>query len=154
MLIQSHIDKKDFTSDDVRKTCFDPHRSEQLSNFYTKSSGLKPSASKKKKAGEPKTPKVDTKKLSFDLYKEGHGIEEIAKRREMAPSTIEGHMAFFITKGEADAVDFIPQDKIDNIITVSKKLDSFQFGEIKGALGEEYSYGDIKLAIASHLAEK
>ena len=95
---------------------------------------------------------LSTKEETFKLYRQGNTIEAIAKLRSMAAATIEEHLAYFIAKGQLDAHDFIPADKIKNIISVSKKLDTFQFGTIKQALGDEYSYGDIKIAIASYLS--
>jgi len=70
----------------------------------------------------------------------------------MSVTTIEGHLAYLITKGELQAKEFVDEEKIKNIIAVSKTLSTFQLTPIKQALGDEYSYGDIKLAIASHLA--
>jgi uncharacterized protein YpbB len=41
------------------------------------------------------------------LYKEGKRIEDIAKERSMAVSTIEGHLASFIPSGEVKIADFL-----------------------------------------------
>lgn len=46
-----------------------------------------------------KKQKPDTKKLSFGLYKEGKTIVEISKERNLSPTTIEGHLAYFIESG-------------------------------------------------------
>ncbi len=145
LLIDSHINNTEVTGADVRKTCFDPSRVEQLNKLYTQPA---------KKSKGPKKPKVDTKAVSFDLYKEGLGIEEIAKRRDMVPSTIEGHMTYFIAKGQAKASDFMPDDKIEMIIAASKKLDTFHSASIKEVLSNDFSYGEIKMALAAHLAEE
>ena len=59
-----------------------------------------------------------------------------------------------MSKGELDASKFLSAEKIANIITVSKTLNTFQFGPIKQSLGDEYSYGEIKMAIASYLSTK
>src|SRR6202008_2923021 len=133
------------------------HRMEQLNSIFSptikengekKKSGIvKEKKKKTDKTATEKVEKVDSKEESFKLYKQGNNIEAIAKTRGMAITTIEGHLAYFITKGELSANNFLPPEKIDNIITVSKKLDTFQFAPIKQALGDEYSYGDIKIAI-------
>ena len=39
-------------------------------------------------------------------------------------------------------------------ITVAKKIDSLKPGEIKNSLGDEFSYGEIKFALAAYLAQK
>jgi uncharacterized protein YpbB/nucleoside-triphosphatase THEP1 len=114
----------------------------------------------RKKAKEEKTVKekettvkLDTKEESLKLLKQGNSVEDIAKARGFSVNTIEGHIAYFIAKGELDAKQFVDEEKIKNIITVSKTLNTLQLSPIKQALGDEYTYGDIKLAIAAHLAE-
>lgn len=149
LLIKSHIDKIDITSKDVRKSCLDLSRNEQLNKLYSTSTNLP----KLKKSNEPKKPKIDTKEVSFKLYKAGHGIEEIAQLRKMVPSTIEGHMTYYIAKGEAKASDFMPDDKLKTIVEASKKLDTLHSASIKAALSDDYSYGEIKMALAAHLSE-
>jgi uncharacterized protein YpbB len=57
-----------------------------------------------------------------------------------------------VAKGELKASDFIAEEKIEKIISASKKLNTLFFAQIKSALGEEFSYSEIKFAIASHLA--
>lgn len=161
LLIQATISNKEVTKEDVVKINSDTNREEQLNQiFSTPVKGNKingkarktPAERRAMKSVSEKVEKVDTKAETYKLYKQKNSIEEIAKTRGMATSTIEAHLAYFVTKGELKASDFLPSEKIENIITVAKKLDTFQFGIIKQALGDEYSYGDIKFAIAGHLA--
>lgn len=163
LLIEATISNKEITKTEVSRVCSDTHRIEQLNSIFSPSitegevKTPKIARERKKKTEKSATEKVekkDTKEESFKLYKQGNNIEAIATIRSMSPTTIEGHLAYYITKGELNANNFLPAEKIDNIITVSKKLDTFQFGPIKQALGDEYSYGDIKIAIASYLATK
>ncbi len=49
-----------------------------------------------------KLPKPDTKLLSFELYRSGKTIDEIAAERGFVRSTIEGHLAHFVALGELD----------------------------------------------------
>ena len=113
-----------------------------------------PSPSGRAGEGSPKAEKQDTKMETFKLYKEGNTIEAIAKLRTLTATTIEGHLAHFIAKGKLEASEFLPAEKIANIIAVSKTLNTFQFGIIKQSLGDEYSYGEIKMALASYLSEQ
>ncbi len=169
LLIQASITNKEITKAEVAKLSLDSHRLEQLNMIFNAAVKSKATKEKKKKItalnpissatagtntdeGLKYEAKKDTKAETFKLYKQGNTIESIAKLRSMATATIEGHLAYFITKGELNACDFLSAEKIKNVISVSKKLDTFQFGSIKQALGDEYSYGDIKIAIASYLS--
>ncbi|MCW3102352.1 MAG: ATPase [Bacteroidetes bacterium] len=100
-----------------------------------------------KKAG-PKKDKQDTKEITFNLYKEGKSLDEIAKERGMVITTIEGHLAHYAGLGMIDINLFVGEEKRSNIITVAKKLDTTLFGPIKQSLGEEYSYTEIRFAMA------
>lgn len=162
ILINATITNKEITKEDLQNCVFDSSRIEQLNTIFSTSSNettdiAKPRTGtgrrkKSDKSTSEKIEKIDTKEETLKIYKQGNGIESIAKIRSMATTTIEGHLAYFVTKGVLNAAEFMPAEKIKNIIIVSKKLDTFQFGPIKQALGDEYSYGDIKIAIASYLS--
>jgi hypothetical protein len=102
---------------------------------------------------EPKTKKKkekhDTKKESYDRFVAGKTITEIAADRNMAETTIEGHLAYYVALNEISATAFVSQEKIDDIRTVIREINSTKLTEIKEKLGEEYSYSDIRFAIAS-----
>jgi len=98
---------------------------------------------KKKKAKE------DTKKTSFDLYKKGFSIEEIAKERGLVLSTIEGHLSYFIETGELDIKDFLSDEKLNKIIEeIKTQNNNFVLKEIKEKLGDDYSFGQIKMTVS------
>ena len=70
----------------------------------------------------------------------------------MTPGTIEGHLAHYVTKGELKGSDFISNEKAEKIIATAKKLNTLFFGQIKQSLGDEFTYSEIKFAIASYLS--
>jgi hypothetical protein len=108
---------------------------------------------KEKKAKGEKKEKGITHQISFDLYKTGKTIEEIAEERGMVISTIEGHLSHYITSGELDVHDFIHQDKLQEIIDAIMELDTDQMGPVKNHLGDHYSYGEIRMAMAYYKKE-
>ena len=55
---------------------------------------------KSKEPTEPNAPKIDTKQVSLELFEQGLDISRIADKRDMVVSTIEGHLAHFVAKGE------------------------------------------------------
>lgn len=100
---------------------------------------------------ENKTPKlveniekVNTKQLSFDLFKSGKNIAQIAKQRDLTISTIEGHLAHFVSLGELDVKELLTNDKISEIRKVLEKFSELPLNEIKYKLGDNYSFSEIR----------
>jgi len=96
----------------------------------------------KDKSKKPKKP--DTKLVSFELYRKGKTLAEIASEREMAVSTIESHLAHFVGTGELDVHQFVTDEKIALISNYFANTDTYNLGPAKAALGDEVSYGELK----------
>ncbi len=100
-------------------------------------------------SGQSTEIKADTKTLSFDLYKEGKTIEEIAKERNLSVTTIEGHLASFIEKDELD-IDKMVSPKKQNLIKEAIKIHGREsFKVLKENLPEDISYGEIRMVMAA-----
>ncbi len=93
--------------------------------------------------------KKDTRLLSFNLYKEGKTVEQIAVERDMAVSTIEGHLAHFVGTGELSVDEFVPAD-LTALIAENIDEDDFRMGAIKSALGDQISWSEIRY-VMKHL---
>ncbi|MEM7367972.1 MAG: helix-turn-helix domain-containing protein [Bacteroidota bacterium] len=107
---------------------------------------------KKKKSGSPTLdfsqtkPKVNTKEVSFNLYKQGKSMEEIADERGLVVGTIRGHLTHYVELGKIDVHDLMPKERLDKILSVAS--DNLGSRDIKNQLPDDYSYGEIKLAMA------
>lgn len=108
------------------------------SEVYKKSHMLKTIVKKKKPTAE----------VSFELYQSGKSVEEIADERGLVPSTISGHLCQYIETGQVKAVDLLESEKLDQVCDVIKKTKSKLSSEIKAALSDDFSYADIKIAMA------
>jgi uncharacterized protein YpbB len=97
-----------------------------------------------------KKTKEETKKISYDLFKEGKSISQIAEERKLSFTTIEGHLAYYVGTGDIPVNKFISQEKTDLIASHFEGTDDFKMGPVKEALGEKVSWGDIKFVI-NHL---
>jgi hypothetical protein len=90
-----------------------------------------------------------TKKTSFDLYLQGRSIEEIATLRNLATSTIEAHLAFFIKTGELSVNDFLSNDDLTIILPVLKDFKEYENPPYKlfvQKLGGKYTFGQLRMA--------
>ncbi|MBL6447272.1 helix-turn-helix domain-containing protein [Fulvivirga sp. 29W222] len=112
----------------------------------TSSDFFKRTARKKDK----KESKVPTKEITYGLYRGGKSVEEIAELRGLTQGTIEGHLCTYVISGDLEATDLMDGEKMKNILTVMKTLGTTSSGEIKSKLGDEYEYGEIRIALAYH----
>lgn len=104
---------------------------------------------KKEKVEKPKKEKVDTKSLTFKMFREGKNIKEIAVERSLTVGTVENHLAYFVEQGDlkVDEVVNVQHQKI--IRGIVKSFDrAYSLSEVKNLLPNDYSYAEIKLVIA------
>ena len=107
-------------------------------------------AKKTKKEKVLKEPKPDTKEISFSLYKQGIMPEEIALERGLGLTTIETHLAHYVSLGMIPVTQFVSKEKFDKIIETSKHIEGdAKLTPIKEALGDDFSYSEIKYSLAT-----
>ena len=114
------------------------------SNMFTKVEN--PKKEKKEKSAEVKT---DTKTLTYNLYKEGKSVAEIAKKRNFAIVTIEGHLAWFIGNGDIDINKMVSLEKQLLIKAALKIYGTSSHKSLKDNLPDNITYGEIKMVLAT-----
>ena len=97
---------------------------------------------------QQKAPRPDTKMVTFVLFQSGKSIEEIANARNLKPSTIEGHLAHFISQGELSVFDLIKEKDVRKIEQFFSSNPEALLSESKTHFGDAYSYGEIKMVMA------
>ena len=124
---------------------------------YCEQNNLQPATSlipdkkirREKKITNEQVNRPGSKTTSFELYKAGKSINEIAEERKFALSTIEGHLAYFVETGKLhidELIDKKTQQLILDIIKSSSNNIGIQFlkTQIPAA-----SYGQIRWMLAS-----
>lgn len=96
--------------------------------------------------------KEGTKERTLFLLQQGLTLSEIGRKRSLALSTIEGHLAHWVAEGKV-AIDRLITDERRQQIELAVALaieqgEENSFSAIKNILGEAFSYGEIKLVIA------
>ena len=92
-------------------------------------------------------PKPDTKLASFELFKAGKSIEEIAAARGLATSTIENHIAHFVAIGEVNVYEIVNQFKVEAIAAFYTRNKTRSMKEAKEYLGDDYSFGELRMVL-------
>jgi hypothetical protein len=96
-----------------------------------------------------KVEKGMTYEMTYELFRAGKPVEEIATIRNLAPGTIETHLAHLVREGRLHITEVVGGQKLEDIVKVMDEVGTESIVEIKNRLGEEYSYGDIR-AVLSH----
>jgi ATP-dependent DNA helicase RecQ len=105
-----------------------------------------PKRERKEKSLDEKTP---TNTISFNLFKEGKTIEEIAKERNFTISTIEGHLSTFIASKQINIGDLVSEEKQKLIKEAIQIHGMSGTRNLKDNLPEDISYGEIRMVIAA-----
>lgn len=100
-----------------------------------------------------KAPKGETRRISLKMFREGMAVADIARQRNLAVSTIEGHLASFIPTGEVAIQELVSQERL---AVIMKTLDDMNYysqaaGPVKEKLGAGYSYGEIRAVLQYRL---
>jgi ATP-dependent DNA helicase RecQ len=90
---------------------------------------------------------ADTKEETFNLYRCGKSIPEIAAERSLAVTTIEGHLSYFVQTGDIDVLNFVKEEKIPAIKDAIETYGYARLSPLKEVLGDDYSYGEIRAVI-------
>lgn len=158
-LLKAIISGTEFTRKDVSALLDEASREFEMKKVFAMPNTLDFTAKKSrgskspKKESKEKLPKADTKELSLQLFKEGKTIQEIASERKMVAGTIEGHLAHYVARQEISAKDILGNSKLDKILAAIRELKTLQMNAIRDRLGRDYTFGEIKIGIAAHLAE-
>ncbi len=102
---------------------------------------------------EIKAKKKDTKKESFEYYRAGKNVGQIAEIRGLTTTTIEGHLAHYIEQGEIDVKELVPEERIMLLKEMATKLGADTLTPIKEAMGDSFSYGEIRMVLSAMKAE-
>jgi len=90
---------------------------------------------------------MDSKQISYEFFRNGLTIPEIARGRQMAVSTIESHLLGFVGTGQIDIHRLVEPRKL-KAIEECMELNNFrQLGDLKAKLGDAYSYSEIRFVL-------
>jgi hypothetical protein len=102
---------------------------------------------KKKDKGEP-----STYQISADMLKSGKAIDEIAKERNLARSTIEGHLARAIESGMIGIHAFLDDETISEVIkAIESSEQELTLQALYDIFNRKYSFGVLR-AVVAHMS--
>lgn len=87
-----------------------------------------------------------TREVTLDLFRQGKTIEEAASSRGLSISTIENHLAHYVATGVIEVTLFVSPEKLNMILEHFQKTDCLALGPAKAALGEGFSWTELRFA--------
>lgn len=96
---------------------------------------------------EVKQAGLSSQETSFELFKSGKTIPEVATERGMAVSTIEGHLAQFVGTGELQLDQLVDPQKSKAILKYIEEHKPRGMNDIRAGLGNDFSYSEIRFVI-------
>ncbi len=114
---------------------------------YCRANGIEPTV-RADVASESKAAAEDTRTISYRLYREGLSIPQIAERRSLKATTIEGHLAHFVGSGELPVTDLVSDRKIARIAAAFDEMGDESLGPVKERFGDDVSYGELRMVKA------
>lgn len=75
----------------------------------------KPKKEKKEELRDDTGKKLNTFEYSYWLYNQGNTVEQIAEKRGLNQSTIEGHLARYVASGDIDVHEFVDADTLQMV---------------------------------------
>ncbi len=89
-----------------------------------------------------------TYETTYAMVKEGLAVEEIAAKRSMAKSTIEGHLARGIAEGVLEIEALMPAEERDTIADWMREHAGKSLNDARSELGGRFSFGQLRMVQA------
>ena len=137
-IVQSHMEDDDLWHDD-----------KGLENEPAAVSD-KPKKEKKEELRDDTGKKLNTFEYSYWLYNQGNTVEQIAEKRGLNQSTIEGHLARYVASGDIDIHEFVDADTLEKVEAYCEKHpEEKALKPIFEHFDAKIPYGVLRMAIAA-----
>ena len=98
---------------------------------------------------QKKEDKKSTKQITFELFKSGLSVKEIAKERSLTTGTIESHLASFIPSGEVDILELIDIKRYKKLINAIEDTKFKSLTELKEKVDKSFSFMELRMVLLS-----
>ena len=110
----------------------------------------KPKKEKKEEHRDDTGKKLNTFEYSYWLYNQGNTVEQIAEKRGLNQSTIEGHLARYVASGDIDVHEFVDADALEKVKAYCEKHhEEKALKPIFEHFDAKIPYGVLRMAIAA-----
>ena len=141
-IVQSHLEDDDFERGETVSEASEADSYDVVSDA--------PKKVKKEELRDDEGNKLTSVEYSYWLYKQGYTIAQIAEKRGLNPSTIEGHLVRYVASGDIDVHDFIDGDTLEKVEEyLAGHPEEKALKPIYEHFDSKISYGALRMAIAA-----
>lgn len=116
---------------------------------YCKENEIEP-----KEIAKPMPKKSGTQQISYELFREGMSVSEIAKERGLTAGTIEGHLTSFLALGKIKITELMPEKKYLELKNIMETVPHEGFSDLKAKIDDKFSYSDLRMVLNALQFEK
>jgi len=98
---------------------------------------------------QKKEDKKPTKQISFELFKSGFSLKEIAKERSLTSGTISSHLASYIPSGDVDILELVDIKKYKKIIKAIEETEFKTLTELKEKVDKSFTFIELRMVLLS-----
>lgn len=110
----------------------------------------KPKKVNKEEPSDDTGKKLNTYEYSYWLYNQGNTVEQIAEKRGLNQSTIEGHLARYVASGDIDVHEFVDADTLEKVEAYCENHpEEKALKTIFEHFDSKIPYGVLRMAIAA-----
>lgn len=116
---------------------------------YTEKQGLKTNLLSNLTGKPPKEPKKDkrpSKEISFEAFKAGKTIQEIATERNLVTGTIEGHLGQYVLEGKLLLTEIVSTEQAARLLLYFRNTENKELNPAREHFDKEFSYGVLRMA--------
>ncbi|MFP4288387.1 MAG: helix-turn-helix domain-containing protein [Bacteroidales bacterium] len=89
-----------------------------------------------------------TAQITLELFRTGMNIQQIAEKRELAVSTIEGHVSQLVKVGDIQLHEVVNKEKSEKMLRYFSSASESGLTAAREKLGEAYSYFELRCALS------
>jgi len=110
---------------------------------YCKENGINKFNEQKKEDKKP------TKQISFELFKSGLSVKEVAKERSLTSGTVSSHLASYIPSGDVDILELVDIKKYKKIIKAIEETEFKTLTELKEKVDKSFTFMELRMVLLS-----
>ena len=120
----------------------------EMIDAYCESQGIERDETEIEELKPKKQAKKDTKLQSFELFRQGKSVAQVAEERGFVESTIFGHLAHFVTKDELDIAELMGGSRLEEILSFLQGKNIASLSALIQDSNHKYSYNELRLVVA------
>lgn len=129
---------------DIGKIRFENYGAEilEIIRDYCKENEIEP-----KEVSKPIPKASGTQQISYELFKGGMSVSEIALERNLTAGTIEGHLSAFLASGKIKITELMQEEKFLELKNIMETVPYEGFSDLKSKIDDKFSYSDLRMVL-------